>query len=220
MASLRLHFDLDEFLMRAGVAIANGQNNADISTALAAFGYDAAVLRQGQNLLDAARDLSDAQRKSYGDQYAATAALNATRAEANGVYSDHRKLAAIAFKDDPDWLAALSLDERKPKVFSDWLTQARRFYANLLGNDDALAAMDRFRMTRKKLAAGQALVEQTEALSQAQEQAKGKAKRATLERDAALAGLYEWMGEFKVVAKIALADDAQLLEGLEFGVVA
>jgi len=37
-------------------------------------------------------------------------------------------------------------------------------------------------------------------------------------RDAAVAELYEWMGEFET-AKIALADDVQLLEALEFGVV-
>jgi hypothetical protein len=207
---------MDEFLMRAGVAIANGRNNADILAALTTFGYDAAALQQGRELLDAARALKDEQRKSYGDQYAATAALNAARAEAERVYSDHRRLAAIVFKDDADWLTALALIQPKPRSLSDWLTQARRFYANLLGNDDALAAMERLRVTRENLAAGQALIERTEALKQAQEQAKGRARKATLERDAAFAELYEWMAEFKTVARIALAHDPGLLEALQF----
>jgi len=38
--------------------------------------------------------------------------------------------------------------------------------------------------------------------------------------NAALDELHRWMGEFKTIARIALADDAQLLEALQFGVVA
>ena len=37
--------------------------------------------------------------------------------------------------------------------------------------------------------------------------------------EAALAELYEWMDEFKTVAKIAMGDDSQLLKALRFGVV-
>ena len=68
----------------------------------------------------------------------------------------------------------LKLDQRKKTGFSDWLTQAKLFYANLLANPDDLAAMGRFRITK----------------------------------------------EFKTIAKIALADDSQLLEALQFEAVA
>ena len=55
------------------------------------------------------------------------------------------------------WLPfCLKLDQRKKRGLSDWLTQANLFYANLLANPDDLAAMGRFRMTRERLAEGQA----------------------------------------------------------------
>ncbi len=214
-----MHQNIDEYLVRADVAIGNGREQPDIVAALEVFGYDDAVLQQGQDLLDAARTLCGEKLARYGIQIGATAALNEARARADRVYSDHRKLAAIAFKDAPEVQAALALDQAKKKSFSTWLTQVRRFYANLLADEEALAAMDRFRITREKLEQAQALVEQTEILNQVQEREKGEAQKATRERDAALDELHEWMNEYKTVAKIALADDAQLLEALQFGVI-
>ncbi len=74
-------------------------------------------------------------------------------------------------------------------------------------------------MTRARLEEGQALVEQTEAHYQAQQEAKGKAQSSTQARNESLAELHRWMREFKTIARIALADDARLLEALQFGVV-
>jgi hypothetical protein len=210
---------LDEYLMRAGVAIDNARRNVRIFDAVSAYGYDAGVLQHGRALLDAVRAANDAQRREYGAQYAATAALKETWARANRVYGDHRKIAAIVFRDAPDRLTALELDRPKRKDFSGWLTQARLFYGNLLANPDDLAAMDRFRITREKLVEGQALIEQTEALNRAQQDAKGRARQATRARNAALAELQQWMNDFRTIAKITLADDPQLLESLQLAVV-
>jgi len=219
MSNSSVHKNLDEYLVRAGVAIANAHQQPDIFAAIVEYGYDEAVLEQGQALLDAVYAADSTQRGAYGAQYGATAALNEMWAKADRVYSDHRKMAAIVLRDAPDRLMALKLDQRKKPALSDWLTQAKLFYANLLANPDDLAAMARFRMTRKRLAEGQALAEQTETRYQTQQEAKGQAQNSTKARNKALAELHRWMGEFKTIAKIALADDAQLLEALQFGVV-
>ena len=220
MSKSRVRENLDEYLVRAEVAISNARQQADIFAALAGYGYDEAALEQGQALLDAVHAASAAQLGAYGAQYGATAALNEVWAKADRVYSDHRKIAALVLRDAPDRLTALKLDQPKKMGFSDWLTQAKLFYANLLANPDDLAAMARFRMTRERLVEGLALVRQTESRYQAQQDAKGKAQSSTQARNAALDELHRWMGEFKTIAKIALADDAQLLEALQFGVVA
>jgi len=219
MSNNSVHKNLDEYLVRADVAIANARQQPDIFAAIVEYGYDETVLEQGQALLDAVHAADSAQRSAYGAQYGATAALNEMRAKANRVYGDHRKMAAIVLRDAPDRLMALKLDQRKKPTLSDWLTQAKLFYANLLANPDDLAAMERFRMTRKRLAEGQTLVRRTEAHYQAQQEAKGRAQSSTKARNAALDELHRWMGEFKTIARIALADDVQLLEALQFGVV-
>ncbi len=217
MSSIELN--LDEYLMRTGVAIANARKNPNISAALEIFGYDDAVLQQGQDLLDATRNLSDVQRKEYGDQYAATAALNEAQEKAGRLYTAHRKLAALAFKGDTARLTAMAMDGPKKKSRSGQLTQGRRFYKHLLDDEQAIEVMGRFRITREKLAEVQALFDQIETLNQTQKDETGEAQRATKARDAALDELHEWMGEFKTVAQIALADDPQLMESLQFGAI-
>jgi len=211
--------NIEEYLTRTGVAISNARENPDILAALEQFGYDDAVLQQGQDLLDTAFALSSAQRKEYGDQYGATAALNEGQVEADQLYTAHRKIASIAFKSDPTRLTTFGLDQAKKKSFSGWLTQARYFYTNLLADADAITALGRFMVTQEKLAGGQALIEQTEAFNKAQQKEKSEAQKATKDRDAALDKLHEWMAEFKAIAMIALADDLQQLEALQFGAI-
>ncbi len=219
MPSIGTAKNIAEFLMHAGTAIANARETPDILAALEVYGYDDEVLQQGQNLLDTARTLTDAQRKEHGDQYAATAARKDALAKADEIYTAHRQLAAIVFKGDADLRAALALDERKKKSFSGWFDQATRFYNNLLANADAVTDMGRFRMTQEKLAEGQTLVKLVGTLDRVQDREMGEAQRATQARDAAIDELNEWMSEFKTVAKIALAGDPQMLEALGFGVI-
>ncbi len=211
--------NLDQRLTQASIAIANARQNPRILDALSTYGYDETVLQQGQDLLDTARALTDAQRKEYGDQFAATAALQEALAAADRLYTTHRTLAKLAFKAAPGRRTALALDERKKQSFSGWLTQAKRFYANLLADADAIAALARFQITQEKLTQGQALVEEVERLDQKQEDEKAEAQQATRERDAALDALDDWLAEFHVVARIALTQTPQLLESLQPGAI-
>ena len=211
--------NLDEYLTRAGVLLTNARQNPAIAAALDAVGYDDAALQQGQTLLDTARHQSDVQRKEYGDQYGATAELVQAAAAAEAVYQKHRQLVATAYKADPARLTAFTLNESKKPSFSGWLTQARRFYANLLADAAAVTALGRYKLTRARLEQGQALVQQAEQLNAVQETEKGEAQRATRARDAALDALDDWLADFKVIAKVALADDPQLLEALQLGAI-
>ena len=72
----------------------------------------------------------------------------------------------------------------------------------------------------RQQAQAQALVAQVKSLGETQQREKGKAQTATKERDAAIDALDEWLSEFRTVAKIALEDNAQMLEALQFGTVA
>ena len=47
-----------------------------------------------------------------------------------------------------------------------------------------------------------------------QEKEKGEAQAATKARDAALDDLQDWLSDYLAIAKVALEEDPQLLEGL------
>ena len=47
-----------------------------------------------------------------------------------------------------------------------------------------------------------------------QEKEKGQAQAATQKRDAALDDLQDWLSDYLAIAKVALEDNPQLLEGL------
>lgn len=207
---------ISAFLAAAATTITNAQNQATIAAALAALGYDAAVMQEGQTLLDAARALYDAQIREYGEQYAATQAFEDACQQADTTYAAHRNLAKIAFKTDIQRQTDLHLNDLKPRVYAAWYAQARHFYAAVLADPTAQAQLVRYKITRDMLQAAQAQVEHTQALKSAQEKEKGESQDATRRRDAALSALEVWLDDFKVVARIALADSPQLLASLTF----
>jgi hypothetical protein len=215
-----INTSFSDFFANAALIITNAQAHPDIAAALDAFGYDAATIQQGQELLTTARTLYDAQIKEYGEQHAATQDFNNAVKQADKNYSAHRRLAAVAFKSDAQRQTDLHLNDRKPQTFNPWYEQARHFYTALLADADAQSQLARYRVTVEALQAAQSQVEQTFALNSAQEQEKGEAQAATKQRDAAIEALADWLSDFKVVAKIALEDSPQLLEALNLGVIA
>ena len=210
---------LSNFFAEATTLLTNAQEHAEISAALDAFGYDAAALAEGQALLDAARGLHDAQIKEYGEQHAATQAFVEAAKAADKVYAAHRRLAKIAFKSDAQRKTDLHLNERKPEAFNPWYEQARHFYLALLADTAAQTQLARYKVTPEAIQAAQTQVEQVFALKNAQEREKGEAQEATQQRDAAIAALDDWLGDFRVVARIALEDTPQLLEALKLGTI-
>ena len=47
-----------------------------------------------------------------------------------------------------------------------------------------------------------------------QEKEKGEAQAATQKRDAALDAMQDWLSDYLAIAKVALEEEPQLLEGL------
>lgn len=210
---------LPNFFAEATTLLTNAQNHPDISAALEAIGYDAAKLQEGQTLLDTALSLYDAQIKEYGEQHAATQALADAIKTADKVYAAHRRLAKIAFKNDAQRKTDLHLNERKPEAFNPWYEQARHFYTALLADAEAQTQMTRYKVTLEAILSAQAQIEQVMSLKITQEKERGEAQEATQKRDAAIEALDEWLGDFRVVARIALEDTPQLLEALGMGAI-
>lgn len=210
---------LASYLTSVELALTNARAHPDIAAALAAVGYDAAVIGQGEALLQTARGLYETQVREYGEQYAATAAFKQALEAADAVYNTHRRLAQLAFKNDLVRRKTLALDERRGRTVTRWLNQATRFYTAILSDDAGVAALGRFNLSRPALEAAHAQVQQVAALKAAQEREKAEAQQATKRRDAAIDALDDWFDDFREVARIALAANPQLLEALQIGAI-
>ena len=77
-----------------------------------------------------------------------------------------------------------------------------------------MSGLKEFGVTEQKLKAGLAEVKALEAANLAQEKEKGEAQAATQKRDAAMDELQDWLSDYLGIAKIALEENPQLLEGL------
>lgn len=203
---------IDGKLLFAQNAINNALNNEPIKAALAGFGYDEAKLTEGKSLYEKSADLQDRQKKEYGEQFAATDALNLSRADANKIYLIHLKVARVALKGDRNAEESMQMGGRRKESLSGWLKHARSFYINALGQPDTLSKLAGFGITEEKLRSNLTNVEAVESNYNAQLKEKGEAQAATAARDEALDELQEWMSDFITIARIALENDSQYLE--------
>ena len=205
---------IDSKLLFAQNAISNGQTNPEIIAALAVFGYDDAKMNIGEALYIKAAKLQVNQVKEYGEQFAATDALNLAKATTNKTYLVHVKIARIALRGDRGAAESLQLSGRRKESLSGWLKQAKALYTNALNTPAVLAALAKFGITKKNLSGAQAHVNDVEAKRNAQFKEKGEAQAATQLRDEAFDELQDWMSDYIAIARIALEDQSQYLEML------
>ena len=205
---------IDERMLEAQLAIDNSLNNPVILEAITPFGYDESRLRAARALYDEVMALVAVQKLEYGEQYEATAALQAAWDAADRVYMHTLKICRIAFRDKTKARNALSLNGSRKKSLGGWVEQATTFYLNLLDDAALLAALSPYGYDEAKLTAEAALVQAVVEARAVQNKERGEAQEATQLRDAKLDELDQWVADYKVIAEIALADSPQQLEQL------
>ncbi len=210
---------IDQRLLEAQVAIDNSLNTPAILEIVTAFGYDHARLQAGRALYDEVMDLVVAQKREYGEQYEATAAVQAAWDAADLAYKRALKISRVVFRGNEKARNALGLSGSRKKSLGGWIQQTTNFYTNLLNTPDLIAAMTPYSYNQLKLEAEAALVQAVVDANAAQDRERGEAQEATKVRDAKLDELDQWLSDYKAVAQVALADSPQMLEQLGWVVV-
>lgn len=189
------------------------RDNAEIAGLLAdPYGFTADDYTTGLALVEEVQSLDAAQKREYGEQFAATARAQQTAAELEGLFVAHRRLARIRHTSGSDGYRTLGLVGGVADTRSDLIKQADNFYRMI---ESTPALVDGIRgLTPQAVANGRALVAEAEAADQAQTTETGDAQRATVTRDDAISRLRASARELAEVAKIALADRPQLQESL------
>ena len=205
---------ISEKLADAHRAINNGLNDPEIAAALEPYGYDATKLGDGIVLWEAADALFHRQELKYGDQFAATDALDAARNIAEADYNVHLAVARVVFRDDHSAEHKLRLRGRRKKALDDWMAQSMGFYLNALAEQPILDRLADFGIAQTDLEAARDKVIAIYPADAFQEDRKGGAQQSTKNRDKAIDALEEWMEDYLDIARIALIDQPQLLEAL------
>jgi len=211
---MALSESIDSFLNRAQVAIDNALSTPQIQEYLEEYGYTPKKIQTGKTLYEIALAAQQKQRQEYGEQISATEALNRLWEEAQTSYMRCVKIARIAFKNNPGIATELAINGTRKRTLSGWLLQAKQFYINAFGNPEILKGLAEYGMTKAKLEACQKELETVETVNLTQEKEKGEAQNATKIRDKAMDELNGWLSDFIAIARVALAEEPQLLESL------
>lgn len=193
----------------ARILIENTRKNPEIQRKLAAFGFSLKNLEQGSVLVEQITMLQRLKKEKYGMQYDATDYLHTEQEAIKDIFEDHRALACIVFKKQRGMKANLGLGKALSRNRAIWSEQVANFYAKIIENHEAMA---RFAVTKAELEQAQAMVTAFIEAQNQQVEKKGMAQRTTHQRKEAQKKLSVWVKGFKSIARMALADDPELLE--------
>ena len=205
---------IEDFLMSAKIMIENALSDNAVQTALAGYGYDAAMLQTGKALYDEASELDLAQKKETGEKVAATAEFNNLWAEADQQYMKTLKVARIVLKNLYHADQAAMLYGVRKQSFNGWQEQAVSFYANTLSDPQLLEAMAKYGYPEDRLQQEYDMVKQVIDKQLQQKKEKGDSEQATRFRDQKLDQLADFVSDLRGIAKVALADTPDYLEKL------
>jgi hypothetical protein len=206
MGGLRAGAGIEARLVAAQLAIDTVVGDPGLQAIMAAYGYDAARMRQGQALREQALALYQQQRAALGERFAATDAHASTHAQAHAIYMRHVAIARVALRGERGAAKKLDLATARKRTQAGWLIQAQQFYANTLGDSATLQKLAAYGVAREQLADAQRMVAAVAGGLVAQQATTDAAQALTRDRDAALAALSRWMRDFRAIARVALAD--------------
>lgn len=204
----------DEFLHQSGLRIKNSISDNRILSAVELFGYNTDKLRKGETILNQAIELNEMIRKEYGDVEQAFMLRDQKRDQAHTTYMQFVAIGRVALKNHTDAMSTLELNGRRVYTYGKWVAQVKSFYNNLEKNNAWMEVMATFGMNSEKLALGRQQLMDTEQFEEEIKKEKGDAQEVTERRDAKFDELAEWINDYEVIVKVALADSPQLMEKL------
>lgn len=205
---------ISQFLSESRDLIDNSGSDPGIMTKLAGFGFTEAKVAALKALLQECDTLQSVQMKEYGDQVAATSELNTLWNQADQTYMNTLKVARVALRGTTRPGKEILLYGPRLRSFTGWVEQAKRFYDNLLRDNELMNKMTEYGYTPEKLQQEAALMEQVYQKHLQQVKEMGEAQEATKTRDQKLDELAVSISDFRAIVKVALSDSPQQLEKL------
>ncbi len=199
------------------LGLRNARRTPGVKKAIGIYGYDDKRLDQGVAIYREVEGLRGNYDVKYTDAKKMHHSWKTKSKDARGLYMMHLTLTRIALEDCPFLWSKMGMTGRRAYSFDGWTNQAKSLYAGVLGNEDILAKLSPFKITREKLTKGLELVEEAIACRQAHIRLQAEAKQARMEWDRGLTRLKHWYSGFRVVLRIALEKQPALLTAVGIG---
>ena len=196
------------------VSLINVENQPEIATTMAEYGYDLPVITTGRELLEATSIALNFNQQEDNESIQARANFDAKVSLMTEKYASHRKKAKVAFRKDEVTLKQLGLTGAYSRAYTKWIATMKTFYNGVLSNPAHLAELLIFKITEDEITSSITEINAVETTRTLYLREVGESQEATKAKDKALALLEEWMSDFYAVAKIAMEDKPQLLESL------
>ena len=211
-ASRNQYVSAEELIAKMKIAFTNAKE-PEILPELETVGITDAMLDANLTEIENLENLSQIQKREYGEQYAETDRFNLKKAEIDALFTRHRNLAKIAFKGDRQANTTLGIDAGRKQAFAAWFQQVSNFYAQILANPDFKTKADAVNIKEADITAMQTSLQDVSDLKESQKKETGEAQKATDTRDAAIDILYPKYTQLIAFAKVLFPDD-QTLEKL------
>lgn len=196
------------------VALENVTNQTEIATTMAEFGYDAAKIAEGKQLLDRTRSAFDLNNLEDNETLEAKIDFESKKSVIEQQYSMDRKKAKVIFRNDELALAKLALTGTLPRAYVKWTETMKTFYNGLKADTTLLTRLAPLKITVETVDSAIVTIGEMETARTLYLKEIGESQDATKNKDMAFIQMDDWMRDFYAVAKIAMEDNPQLLEAL------
>ena len=203
-----------QLLQNYNVLFENIVKDTVLAAELAEYGYTAEEIANGKALYEAVTNKYNVNKKETAEETTAYAVFSEKLNSLLNTYRTDRKKAKIVFINQPDVLKNLHVKSLVPTRNAAVLDNIKVFYNTLNQNADLLTSLQQLKVTPEHVNKQLALVTETEAAYAQYIQEKGESQQATQDKNNAFNEMDLWIRRFYAVAKIALEDQPQLLEGV------
>ena len=203
----------ESILDAARLAINSLEKDPLVQQKMSTYGFTAARVKEGKSLLSSAVRSQQQKDQHYSTQWTLSQQISEQLAAVQEQFRDHLRVARIAFRKQPAVLHSLKTQRIAPKGWP-CVRQAAHFYQQIQSQKLSLSGYEvSAKVLQRAAAETTALLElRTERYRQ-----KGLAESSTESKNQAFAALRNWVSECRSIARIALKDDPQRMEG--FGMV-
>jgi len=203
-----------EILEISRIALQNVENNTVIKPLMEALGYNTAKVDEGKALLALAKNKYNANHTLEDNKLKAYKEFEDFRLKIQTEYAKDRKKAKIIFKNEPLTLKELHLKGAQASTYVKWTEVVSIFY-NLINTDANIQAkLLPLQVTPAHVTAVLANLDTLAVLRGNYIETIGMAQNATKTKNTEFSTLDNWMSDFFGIARIALAEEPQLLESL------
>lgn len=203
---------VSERIVKSKEYIGNAQSHNELSQLMAGRSYTTEKLTAGYAIATYAEEKNNEQIREKGDQLTATDNVTETWNEICYDFDDLRDVGRVAFKGDREKQKNMNLDQWMEKSKAKLENQIRSTLSNILAEPEMVQELSPFGFDELFLTEMMSRLNGMPALKTTQDLETNEAEKATNIRDEAMAELDEWIGDFHIIAKVALRRHPHLLE--------